>query len=104
MLCTSLVDEFKDCSCFGEVSFFNVSKVSEWNRAIKFCVKLKKTATETFKMFKSAYSEECILRTSVFGQHKRFKEGRESLQDDEWKGCPSTSRTEEFMPEKYYKW
>jgi hypothetical protein len=28
--------------------------------------------------------------------HKSFKEGRESLQDDEWKGRPSTSRTEEL--------
>jgi hypothetical protein len=27
--------------------------------AIKFCVKLNKTATETFEMVKSAYGEEC---------------------------------------------
>jgi hypothetical protein len=26
--------------------------------AIKFCVTVKKTATETFEMFKSAYGEE----------------------------------------------
>jgi hypothetical protein len=31
----------------------------------------------------------------MFEWHKRFKEGQESLQDDEQKGCPSTSRTEE---------
>jgi transposase len=31
----------------------------------------------------------------VFEWHKRFKEGRESLQDDERKGRPSTCRTEE---------
>jgi transposase len=36
-----------------------------------------------------------VYRTSVFEWHERFKEGRESLQDDERKGCPSTSRTEE---------
>jgi hypothetical protein len=47
-------------------------------------------------MLKSAYGEECLLRTSVFEWHKRFKEGQESLQDDEWKGCPSASRTEEL--------
>jgi hypothetical protein len=36
--------------------FFVVLKVSKWNRAaIKFCVKLKKTATEMFEMLKSAY-------------------------------------------------
>jgi transposase len=63
--------------------------------AIKFCVKLKKTATETFEMLKSAYGEECLSRTIVFEWHKRFKEERVSLQDDERKGRPSTSRTEE---------
>jgi hypothetical protein len=31
----------------------------------------------------------------VFEWHKRFKEGRESLEGDERKGRPSTSRTEE---------
>jgi hypothetical protein len=30
----------------------------EQRAAIKFCVKLKKTATETFEMLKSAYGEE----------------------------------------------
>jgi hypothetical protein len=29
--------------------------------------------------------------------HKRVKEGQELLQDDEWRGHPSTSRTEELM-------
>jgi transposase len=69
----------------------------EQRAAIKFCVKLKKTATETFEMLKRAYGKECLSRTSVFQWHKRFKEGRESLQDDDWKGRPSTSRTEESV-------
>jgi hypothetical protein len=38
----------------------------EHRAAIKFCVKLKKTATEKLEMLKSAYSEECLSRTSVF--------------------------------------
>jgi transposase len=67
----------------------------EQSAAIKFCVKLKKTATETFEMLKSAYSEEYLSRTGVFEWHKRFKEGGESLQDNEWKGRPSPSRIEE---------
>jgi hypothetical protein len=37
----------------------------EQKAAIKFCVKRKKTATETFEMFESAYGEECLSRTSV---------------------------------------
>jgi transposase len=63
--------------------------------AIKCYVKLNKTSTETFEMLKSAYGEECLSRTSVSEWHKAFKAGRESLQDDERKGRPSASRTEE---------
>jgi hypothetical protein len=47
-------------------------------------------------MLKSASSEECLSRTRVFDWHKRFKEGRQSLQD-EWKGRLSISKTEESM-------
>jgi hypothetical protein len=32
----------------------------EQRAAIKFCVTLKKTATETFEMLKNAYGEECL--------------------------------------------
>jgi hypothetical protein len=37
----------------------------EQRAAIKFCVKLKKTATETSEMLKSPYSKQCLSRTSV---------------------------------------
>jgi uncharacterized metal-binding protein len=58
---TCLVDAYEDYNRFTKVSFFVVSKVSKWNKAaIRFCVKLKKTATETFEMLKSAYGEECL--------------------------------------------
>jgi hypothetical protein len=43
---------------------------------IKFCAKLKKTVTETFEMLKSAYSRECLSRTSVFEWHKRYTEAQ----------------------------
>jgi hypothetical protein len=43
----------------------------EQRAGIKFSVKLKKTATETFGMLKNVYSEECLIRTSV----SQFKEG-----------------------------
>jgi transposase len=69
----------------------------EQRAAIKFCLKLENTATETFEILKSAYTEECLSSTSVSEWHKRFIEGRESLQDDERKGRPSTSRTQEFV-------
>jgi transposase len=65
----------------------------EQRALIKFCIKLKTAATETFEMLKRVYSEECSSRTSVFEWRKRFKEGRESLRDER-KGRPSTSRRE----------
>jgi hypothetical protein len=38
-----------------------MSEVSKWKKeVIKFCVKLKKTATGTFEMFTSVYGEECL--------------------------------------------
>jgi hypothetical protein len=67
---------------------------------IKFCVKLKETTTETFEMLRSAYGEESLSRAIAFEWHKRCKGGRELLQDRERKGCPATSRTEEFVKEK----
>jgi hypothetical protein len=51
----------------------------EERAVIKFCVKLKKTTTETFEMLKSAYGEECLSRKSVFEWHRRFEVGQESL-------------------------
>ena len=51
--------------------------------AIKFCFKLGKNATETYGMFQIAFRPSCMNQASVFEWHKRFKEGRESVRDDE---------------------
>ena len=51
--------------------------------AIKFCLKLGKKATETYGMLQTARPPSCMNRASVFEWHKRFKEGRESVRDDE---------------------
>ena len=50
--------------------------------AIKLCFKLGKNATETYGMLQTAFRPFCKIRASVFGWHKRFKEGRESVRDD----------------------
>ena len=41
------------------------------------------TATETCGMLQSALWPYCINRASVFERHKRFKEGKEYVRDDE---------------------
>ena len=51
--------------------------------AIKFCFKLEKKATETYGMVQTVFQPSCMNRASVFEWHKRFKEGRESLRDNE---------------------
>ena len=52
--------------------------------AIKFCFKLgKNAATETYGMLQTAFGASCMNRASVFEWHKRFKEDRESVRNDE---------------------
>ena len=55
--------------------------------AIKFCFKLwKNDATETYGILQTAFLPSCMNRASVFEWHKRFKEGKESVRDDERAG------------------
>ena len=63
--------------------------LEEWY-PIKFCFKLGKSATETYGMLQTAFRplknwcfDSCMNRASVFEWHKRFKEGRESVRNDE---------------------
>ena len=49
----------------------------------KFCFKLGKKSTETYGILQTAFGASCMNRASVFEWHKRFKEDRESLRDDE---------------------
>ena len=51
--------------------------------AIKLCFKLGKNVTETYGMLQTAFRPSCMNWTSVFEWYKRFKEGRESVKDDE---------------------
>ena len=59
------------------------SDTLEERYAIKFCFKLGKNATETYEMLQTAFGPSCTNRRSVFEWHERFKEGRESVRDDE---------------------
>jgi hypothetical protein len=91
---TCFVDAFEEYHCFCEVGFFgHVEGFKVQQRVvITFCVKSEDTATEIFQVLKSSYNEECLSRTRVFEWHKRFKEGRALLKEDEHKGHPSASR------------
>ena len=70
--------------------------LEEWY-AIKFCIKLRKNATEMYGMLQTAFRPYCMNRASVFDWHKRFKEGRESMRDDERCGRSKEVNTPELI-------
>ena len=59
------------------------SDILEERYAIKLCFKLGRNATETYGMLQATFRPSCVNWTSIFEGHKRFKEGRESVRDDE---------------------
>ena len=68
--------------------------------AIKFCFKLGKNATETYGMLQTAFQPSCMNQASVFEWHKRFKEGRESVRDDERCGRSKEVNTPELIGQR----
>ena len=47
------------------------------------CFKFGKNARETYEMVQIDFGPSCMNRASFFEWHKVFKEGRESVRDDE---------------------
>lgn len=62
--------------------------------ALKFLVRLGKTPSQARKLLQQVYGDKTMSRTRVFEWHKRFKEGREDVEDNSRSGRPTTSRTE----------
>ena len=76
------------------------SDTLEKRYAIKFCFKLGKGATEKYGMLQTAFGASCMNRTSVFEWHKRFKEGRKSVRDDERCGRGKEVNTPELIGQR----
>ena len=76
------------------------SDTSEERYAIKFCFKLGKNATEMYGMLQTAFQPSCMNRASVFEWHKRFKECRESVRDDERCGRSKEVRTPQLIGQR----
>ena len=68
--------------------------------AIHFCFKLGKNATETYGRLQAAFRPSWMNRASVFEWHKRFKEGRESVRDDERRGRSKEVNTPELIGQR----
>ena len=68
--------------------------------AIKFCFKLGKNATKTYGILQTAFGVSCMNRTSVFKWHKRFREGKESVSDDERCGKSKEVNIQELIGQR----
>ena len=69
--------------------------------AIKFCFKLGKNTTETYRMLQSIFGASCRNRASVFEWHTRFKEGRESVRDYERCGRSKEVNTPQLIGQRF---
>ena len=84
-----------------------ISKMQTWQYdtleeryAKKLCSKLGKNDTETDGMFGTAFRPSCMNRASVFEWHKRFKEARESVRDNERCGRSKEVNTPEMIGQR----
>ena len=87
-----------DCHSWW-ISKMQSDTLEEWY-AIEFCFKLGKNATKMYGMLQTAFGPSCMNRTSVFEWYKRFKEGRESVRDDERCGRSKEVKTAELIGQR----
>jgi len=76
---------------FYNLVTFAMQENIEQRNAIKFCVKLNKSPTETFVCLTETYGDATLSRAVAFKWHKAFKEGRENFEDDPHSGRPISS-------------
>jgi hypothetical protein len=53
----------------------------QW-KSTQLCQELGKSTSKIFHMIKQVYSKEALGRSAVFKGHKRFAQGRDSMEDD----------------------
>ena len=68
--------------------------------AIELCFKLGKNATETYGMLQTVFRQPCMNQASVSEWHKRLKEARESVRDDERCGRSKEVNTPELIGQR----
>ena len=84
----------KVCSSFCVLSRVKMQRSLEQCYVIKFCAKLGKSGSETLQLLRTAYGNAVLSSTQVLRCHKALKDGRESVEDKQRAGRPSTSKTE----------
>ena len=81
-------------SSFCVLSRVKMQRTVEQRYTIKFCTKLGKSGSETSQLLKTAYGDAVLSSAQVLRWHKVFKDSRESVEDEQHTGHPSTSRNE----------
>ena len=76
-----------------------MNNLKEQRYAVKFCVKLGKSTTETFAVLNTVYGDVAMKRATCFRWHRHFKNGRLFVEDDERSGRPSTSTDDPHIDE-----
>ena len=90
-----------DChSCWISKMQSGCEDTLEEQYAIKFCFKLRENATETYGILQTAFRPSCMNLASIFECHKRFKEGTESVRDDERCGRSKKVNTPELIGQR----
>ena len=84
-----------------------ISKMQSWREdtieelyALKFCNKLGKNTIESYGRIQTVFRPSCINRASVFEWHKRLKEGREFVMDDERCGRSKEVNTPQLIRQR----
>ena len=77
---------------------FGRENTLEERYVIKFVFfNLEKNATEMYGILQTAFQPSCMNQASVFEWYRRFKEGRESVRDNEGYGRSKEVRTLELI-------
>ena len=72
----------------------NLATTTEHRPKRKIQVRLEKSPLDALGMLQKLYKEQTLSHSIVFLWHKRFKKGREDVEDDHRSGKPSIMRNE----------
>jgi len=78
----------KVCSSFCVLSRAKIQRSLEQRYAIEFCRKPVKSDSETLQLLRAAYGDAVLSSAQIFRWHKAFKDGRESVEDEQRAGRP----------------